>query len=472
MHANRPEAGLKQSRFSGPELERISFEMNDNKTLGKWHLEEQLGKGGNGIVFRAHSGASWAAIKLLRRQDRVGRFRDEIDGMLRLAGTPGVMPVLDYNVPSIPTKSNPAWFAMPLATPLTDALGPNPPPSAVINAIASLAGVLSEIHAKGFSHRDIKPDNLFLHNGVWVVGDFGLVDFEEKEHRTEVGERIGPMHFIAPEMLLGLPEMNGGSADVYSLAKTLWVLLTGANFPVPGAYSSTSQLFRLQNYLNIARSAQLDRLIEQCTTTEPHLRPSMLEFLNELSGWKTATVPAEAAVGGSTIPTGSNWLHVAEAAEVERQTRAAVAKVQKDTEEAVRAFYLEVHPLYLELAGYLQNAHLTDVSGPAGQTTPPGVVASFPSRSTSGNRVSFEFRVWFTPDWGKLEERKVKVVAIARLILLQGGSESREELFRLEDNFLIGGPSQSTYIRTIAESLRAQLGIWLEQGRLRWVAIG
>jgi len=129
--------------------------------LGRWQLLEQIGKGGNGRVHRACSGTLTGALKLLHRNDRVQRFRDEVAGMNRLAGTQGVLPVLDSHIPEAPTRSDPAWFVMPLATRLVDELGNPPAPTEIVKAIRDISCVLAAVHHKGFSHRDIKPDNLF-----------------------------------------------------------------------------------------------------------------------------------------------------------------------------------------------------------------------------------------------------------------------------------------------------------------------
>jgi hypothetical protein len=78
------------------------------------------------------------------------------------------------------------------------------------------------------------PDNLFFFENRFAVGDFGLVSFEGKSADTAQGERIGPMFFMAPEMLNSAIEADGQFADVYSLAKTLWVMATGQRSPQPG----------------------------------------------------------------------------------------------------------------------------------------------------------------------------------------------------------------------------------------------
>jgi serine/threonine protein kinase len=87
---------------------------------------------------------------------------------------------------------------------------------------------------KNVSHRDVKPGNLYSFEGRWTIGDFGLVSYPNKEALTAEGKTLGPQHFLAPEMISNPRHADGTKADVYSPAKTLWVLATGQNYPPPG----------------------------------------------------------------------------------------------------------------------------------------------------------------------------------------------------------------------------------------------
>jgi hypothetical protein len=99
--------------------------------------------------------------------------------------------------------------------------------------------------------------------------DFGLADFEGKGAKTQARERIGAVHYIAPEMLNNAGESEGPPADVFSLAKTLWVLATGQTFPLPATYDIGTAAFRIGSYVNEAGTTTLDRLIATSTVFEP-----------------------------------------------------------------------------------------------------------------------------------------------------------------------------------------------------------
>jgi serine/threonine protein kinase len=53
----------------------------------------------------------------------------------------------------------------------------------------------------GITHRDIKPQNLYRHDGSWVVGDFGLIEAPNLEALTATGRLIGPTYFIAYDVM-------------------------------------------------------------------------------------------------------------------------------------------------------------------------------------------------------------------------------------------------------------------------------
>jgi serine/threonine protein kinase len=257
--------------------------------LGDWSYDPHvdfLGQGGNGKVYRAVSSKGvTGALKQLHRnasQQRRQRFDDEIAAMQACSNIGGCLRVLDSYPPGTPGGQ---WFVMVLAERFIDALGKEPPMRVVVEAVRDIAQALAEMHRRGYAHRDLKPDNLFRFEGRWAVGDFGLVDFEGKSAETETGERIGPVHYIAPEMLLAASTSDGSKADVYSLAKVLWVTATGQNFPLPGSHDATVEAFRIGRYINAPGTSLLDAVVVASTAIEPHRRPKMDEFANELNLW-------------------------------------------------------------------------------------------------------------------------------------------------------------------------------------------
>jgi protein tyrosine kinase len=182
---------------------------------------------------------------------------------------------------------------MPVATPLLKQLGTDPQADAVVTAIRDVARTLAALADRGIGHRDLKPDNLFYLDGEWCVGDFGLVKYPEKDPVTRAGRRLGPIDYMAPEMRADADTADPQPADVYSLAKTLWVLLTRQSLPLPGTHRLDDAAYALGTYLRHRRLTELDVLMEASTRHEPTDRPSMREFADQLDAWLRA--PAEAA---------------------------------------------------------------------------------------------------------------------------------------------------------------------------------
>jgi hypothetical protein len=88
---------------------------------------------------------------------------------------------------------------------------------------------------------------------------------------------------MAPEMRMDADSALPGPTDVYSLAKTIWVLITGMNILRPGQHRAHDEAYSIACRIRHARAGDLDRLIELATDLGPENRPSMTEMANELS---------------------------------------------------------------------------------------------------------------------------------------------------------------------------------------------
>jgi serine/threonine protein kinase len=226
-------------------------DLRQGARFGIWTLQKELGQGGNGAVWLAESETKQSvAIKFLKsnfleyssdpvkqefRQRRTQRFKDEIDFLWSHKGFEGILPIVDSYSPDNPTRTNRPWFATELGMPVTKWIEKQAERlSSAVSVVSSIANTLSKLHGQMKFHRDIKPDNILMLNGEPKLGDFGLVDFPGKSHITDRMEILGPRFFIAPEMLIDAENVDGGPADVYSLAKTLWALGTGYSYPHTG----------------------------------------------------------------------------------------------------------------------------------------------------------------------------------------------------------------------------------------------
>jgi len=262
------------------------------RRLADWTLHEKLGEGGNATVWRATGADGEAvALKVLNSSKAGGepyrRFVREVEFLEGVADDPGVLPLIRADLPDKPSDSRKAWLAMPIATPMAEALK-EAPLNSVVEAVGAIAETMARLHsAHGLAHRDIKPANLYQWNGTWVVGDFGLISVPNLEELTRSDRPLGPAHYTAYELIQDAAAADPFPADVFSLGKTLWVLATEQRFP-PGGHQDAAALgFRIQDVRPHLNASHLDQLIDSMTLLEPALRPSMEQVARDLAAWQT-----------------------------------------------------------------------------------------------------------------------------------------------------------------------------------------
>jgi hypothetical protein len=138
-------------------------------------------------------------------------------------------------------------------------------------------------------------------------------------------------------MLLAASTSDGLKADVYSLAKVLWVVATGQNFPLPGSHDATVEAFRIGRYIKSPGTSLLDALVVASTTIEPDRRPSMGEFANEMNLWlNPSSMPTHAPIsldfGAATYVLADHKARIDAAA----QQLATLSDAQKEIGDRIR----------------------------------------------------------------------------------------------------------------------------------------
>jgi serine/threonine protein kinase len=255
-----------------------------NEQIGRWTAKE--GDASLGPDVRRVEDPNTAEVGVVKRargkqQDHRARFAHEVKALEIMQTHVGVLRLLDRD-----PCAEPAWFVAEEATALATHLGTMPDLYSVVASVVDVAETLAAAKMKGIAHRDIKPENLFYVRGRAVVGDFGLATGHGHEGITNVGTKVGPANFNAPETMEWLVDTDPYPADVYSLAKTLWVLAwgEGKKYPNPGP-------LRVDDYdADLSRQVgpsadDLARLIELATAHQPTSRPSIETLLVELRVW-------------------------------------------------------------------------------------------------------------------------------------------------------------------------------------------
>lgn len=326
--------------------------------VGPWIPIRRLGSGGNGVVWQCSpedGGNDWPAVKFYTQDTNTGRqrFNDEIEILKHLAGRPGVLPLLDsYSPEDGDNGDEPPWLSMPVAKPLGIHLA-NTDITTVVSCIRDVAAVIDTLAAEDISHRDVKPENLFWWNGAAAIGDFGLASFPDKGAITAEGKKLGPLHYIAPEMLRDASRAKGAPADVYSLAKTLWVLVTGQTYPPGGEIRVDVPQLTISGFVAHSRTIYLDRLVERATRTDPARRPTMSEVVGELDAWlHPGTGTIEAPDLSSTI----------ERISVLSEPSVRAAEQRSDTVRHAVAYFAQILDAARGIQGHLQAAVRTKVT--------------------------------------------------------------------------------------------------------------
>jgi eukaryotic-like serine/threonine-protein kinase len=270
---------------------RLRREVGAARQLGQYTLEELIGEGGMGKVYKAKHAflRRPTAVKVLdrARADRttIARFEREVQLTSSLTH-PNTVEIYDYGR----TEDEVFFFAMEYLPGVTlDALVRSEGricPARVLHILRQMLGSLAEAHALGLVHRDIKPANVILcqrgglSDFVKVV-DFGLAmdpSFNLTPQITQTGLISGTPLYIAPECLDD-PTTVSARSDLYAVGVVAFYLLTGRDLFVA---ASPMDIFRC--VANDARPrpsdcvpnsipSELDELVFRCVAKDPTERP-------------------------------------------------------------------------------------------------------------------------------------------------------------------------------------------------------
>jgi CheY-like chemotaxis protein len=265
-----------------------------------YRIDEKIGEGGFGAVFRGmHLRLQRpVAIKVLRptpasdMTEQIARFRAEGVAACRVAHRNAVE-VLDFGVSS----DGIAYLVMELLNGRSvGAILRDTKTMPLVRAReigAAVCDVLAAAHGAGIMHRDIKPDNVFLHDAggdrdVVKVVDFGIAKLlevkpEDVVEATQMGSVIGTPPYMAPERLLG--RAYDERSDIYSLGVLLYLMLCG-DLPFAAANASLGEMVALHlteeprplTDMNANVPAGIAEMVMRTIAVEPAQRPTLREI--------------------------------------------------------------------------------------------------------------------------------------------------------------------------------------------------
>src|SRR6476469_651138 len=265
--------------------------------LGDYELLEEVGRGGQGVVFRERQKSlnRIVALKVIglgqwATKAHLKRFRLEAEAAASL-DHPCIVPIYEVG-----ERDGQCYFSMKLVEGgQLDEVAKHTPISMrqAAELVAKVARTVHYAHGHGILHRDIKPGNILLDaKGEPHLTDFGLARLVESESTvTRTLEVLGTPSYMAPEQAVGNNAAVSGATDVYGLGAVLYQLLTGQPPFAGGTTYETIKLLldtepRAPRLLNPKVDRDLSTICLKCLEKDPKRRYwSALALAEDLELW-------------------------------------------------------------------------------------------------------------------------------------------------------------------------------------------
>ena len=285
------------------------------QVLGPYQLQEVLGRGGMGLVYRAVDTLSGreVAVKVLSPSFSTAegfrdRFEAEIHSLERLRHA-HIVELYGFG-----EEAGTLFYAMELVTggSLQEELlaGRHYSWRDVIALAVDICAALKHAHDHGVIHRDIKPANLLLDGeGRVKLTDFGIAKLFGEAHRTMAGSIVGTADYMAPEQAAGLPAT--ARCDLYSLGCVMYAMLSGR--PPFRGKTALEVLHKVRyevplpvRHHSLETPMELDQVISQLLAKEPAERiPTALALSKRLQAIEHGLTVVGDAENGDASDTGS-----------------------------------------------------------------------------------------------------------------------------------------------------------------------
>ena len=221
------------------------------KTLGRYEILAELGKGAMGVVYRANDPllSRIVAIKTVNMStdpEELEEYESRFNQEARAAGGlnhPNIVTIHD-----IGRNGNIAYMAMEFleGRELRTLMKPGEPLASALalEIAAQVAEGLAYAHQHGVVHRDVKPANIMiLDSGMAKITDFGIARMRSAEVKTQTGIVLGSPRYMSPEQVAG--KRAEPRSDIFSLGVIFYEMLTGK--PAFTGEDVTSVMYQILN---------------------------------------------------------------------------------------------------------------------------------------------------------------------------------------------------------------------------------
>ena len=265
--------------------------------LGDYELLEEVGRGGQGVVFRARQKSlnRTVALKVISlgqwaSEAHLKRFRREAEAAASLDHA-GIVPIYEVG-----ERDGSCYFSMKFVEGgQLDEVVRRKPTSVrqAAELIAKVARTVHYAHEHGILHRDIKPGNILLDkNGEPHLTDFGLARLLDAQSSvTRTIDVLGTPSYMAPEQAAGETTKLSKATDVYGLGAVLYQLFTGQPPFAGGTTYETIRLLRdteprQPRLLNPKIDRDLSTICLKCLEKDPQRRySSALALAEDIDHW-------------------------------------------------------------------------------------------------------------------------------------------------------------------------------------------
>ncbi|WP_372365166.1 serine/threonine protein kinase [Candidatus Uabimicrobium sp. HlEnr_7] len=263
-----------------------NWKQNQQKSIGKYRIINELGRGGMGVVYLAYDPnlQRKCALKVVldHNDNSIKRFQSEAKAVAKIqhpniiriydiCETPCHFFVMDY-VEGLPLNRYTVTLSI----------------EEKLQLFKKICAAIQYAHDQNILHRDLKPENILVRdNGEPVIVDFGLAkNIKEEDNLTKTGEIFGSLKYMAPE--IARAKKGTEQVDVYALGVILYEMLTG-RVPFDGE-NRIELLYQLMtsepihpSRLNtsIPKEGPLETICMKALEKQPEKRISSVEFLHE-----------------------------------------------------------------------------------------------------------------------------------------------------------------------------------------------